>query len=97
MFAEMSAEDREWVASLGTGACASSPDSTLRAAVVEVCRIRPWRPAELASVLGLGRADKLVARHLSPMVAAGLLERTHPDSPNHPEQAYRATNEVSSQ
>lgn len=61
----------------------------LRAAIVEVCRVRAWRPIELAAVLGLGRGDKLVARHLAPMVEAGILERTYPTTPNHPDQAYR--------
>ncbi len=67
----------------------------LRASIVEVCRVRAWRPIELAAVLGLGRGDKLVARHLSPMVEAGILERTYPESPNHPEQAYRVRAEPS--
>jgi ATP-dependent DNA helicase RecG len=61
----------------------------LRASIVEICRVRAWRPGELAAVLGLGRGDKLVARHLGPMVEAGLLERTHPETPNHPDQGYR--------
>jgi ATP-dependent DNA helicase RecG len=33
---------------------------------------------------------KLVERHLKEMVEEGLLERTHPENPAHPAQAYRA-------
>ncbi|WP_438020290.1 Fic family protein [Sorangium sp. So ce315] len=52
--------------------------------------LRAWRPPELAGLLGLADAAKLVERHLSPMVNEGLLERTHPENLRHPQQAYRA-------
>jgi len=61
----------------------------LRAAVQALCAERPRTAEALGDLLGL-RADKLVERHLSPMVAAGLLERVHPD-PTHPGQAYRVS------
>ncbi|WP_208752739.1 Fic family protein [Corallococcus carmarthensis] len=51
--------------------------------------LRPWHPAELAEALHYS-PDKLTERHLKAMVEEGLLERTHPDNPAHPAQAYRA-------
>ncbi|QAT81687.1 ATP-dependent DNA helicase [Corallococcus coralloides] len=52
--------------------------------------LRPWHPTELAKKLSYS-PDKLTERHLKAMVDEGLLERTHPDNPAHPAQAYRAT------
>jgi ATP-dependent DNA helicase RecG len=62
----------------------------LRAMIVRLCAWRALRAAELAAILGV-RADKLSERHLAAMLAAGVLVRTHPDHPTHPEQGYRAT------
>lgn len=66
------------------------PKKRLRQALLRLAELKPWRPAELASLLGFTDPAKLVERHLSPMVAKGLLERTYPDNPTHPHQAYRA-------
>ena len=63
----------------------------LRPLIVRLCTIRPWKPADLAAVLGFKRPDLLVERHLKRLCEAGDLARTHPETPNHPEQAYRAT------
>ena len=46
---------------------------------------------DLINSRGDMRPDKLSERHLSPMLALGLLARVHPETPKHPEQAYRAT------
>ncbi|WP_437593441.1 ATP-binding protein [Sorangium sp. So ce1000] len=62
----------------------------LRQAILRLTELRAWKPSELAALLGLADAAKLVERHLSPMVNEGLLERTHPESLRHPDQAYRA-------
>lgn len=62
----------------------------LRPIIELLCALRPWRPAELARVLGFTDAEKLVERHLGPMVEEGILTRSHPTVPTHPEQAYRA-------
>ena len=59
--------------------------------IADLCAIRAWKPAELTLVLSVAAPDMLVHRHLSPMVAAGILERTHPEALNHPEQGYRTT------
>ncbi len=63
--------------------------SRLRQAILELTQLRPWRPIELADVLDFS-PGKLVERHLKDMVADDLLERTHPENPAHPAQAYRA-------
>lgn len=47
-------------------------------------------PAELGGWLGMDPGN-LTERHLSPMVAAGQLARRFPDTPTHPEQAYRSS------
>ena len=62
----------------------------IREAIRRLCAWKSYRPAELASILNM-RPDKLSERHLSPMLALGLLARVHPETPKHPEQAYRAT------
>lgn len=45
--------------------------------------------SQLAQVLSM-HAHNLARRHLWPMANEGTLERTHPENPQHPEQAYRA-------
>ncbi len=62
----------------------------LREVIVRISNACGWVTAtEFSRWLGF-RHGKLTERHLSPMVEAGRLERRYPDSPNHPEQAYRA-------
>lgn len=61
----------------------------LRAIIESICAMREWTtPAELGGWLGMDPGN-LTERHLSPMVAAGQLARRFPDTPTHPEQAYR--------
>ena len=61
----------------------------LRRVIVEIVTERGWStPGEVAAILGM-RAANLGARHLNPMVEAGILERRFPGSPRHPAQAYR--------
>jgi len=60
-----------------------------RALIAALCSIRAWRTDELA--LMLRRAAKyLLESYLTPMVEDGTLQRTHPQTLNHPQQAYRA-------
>jgi len=62
----------------------------LRAVIEQLCTDQ-WRPASwLGLQLGID-PSKLVERHLGPMVRLGALERRHPDTPTHADQAYRAT------
>ncbi|WP_437737296.1 ATP-binding protein [Sorangium sp. So ce1335] len=77
---------REFLGSLGP----RPRRDRLRQAILRLTELRAWKPPELAGLLGLADAAKLVERHLSPMVTEGLLERTHPENLRHPEQAYRA-------
>ncbi|WP_223640733.1 ATP-binding protein [Corallococcus sp. EGB] len=82
---KIDAQTREIVEKLGL----RPRKTTLREAIVALTSLRPWHPAELAQVLRYS-PDKLTERHLKAMVEEGLLERTHPDNPRHPAQAYRA-------
>ena len=62
----------------------------LRRVISQLCSSH-WRTsAWLAQQLNLDPGN-LAERHLGPMVKAGSLERRFPDSPNHPEQAYRTS------
>jgi ATP-dependent DNA helicase RecG len=55
--------------------------------IVEVCRLRAWRPEELA--LLLHRNSRHVRTYLRPLTRDGRLVMTNPDEPNDPQQAYR--------
>ena len=60
----------------------------LRQVIAQLCAGH-WRtPAWLADQLKM-EAGNLSDRHLAPMVRYGTLERRYPESPTHPEQAYR--------
>jgi len=59
-----------------------------RAAILSFCKGRWLTPAEVATHLQTRSVENLTRRHLSPMVAEGLLERRHEEK-NHPQQAYR--------
>lgn len=60
----------------------------LRAIILRLCEEAFRKPSELAEYLGFDK-DKLLERHLAPMVAEGKLIRRYPDNPRHPDQAYR--------
>lgn len=62
----------------------------LRIAILALLRRRMLRPAEIASILGHTNVEKLTQRHLSPIVADGIVKRTIPDTPTDPRQAYYA-------
>ena len=61
---------------------------TLRPLISDLCALRPFSAAELASLLSRTR-DHLLNEHVRPMVASGDLLPTLPDHPKHPRQAYR--------
>ena len=63
--------------------------SKLRSAILKLTALCPWSAGELGELLGVTTAN-LVQRHLKDLVETGLLERTHPDTPAHPDQRYRA-------
>ncbi|MDE3106499.1 MAG: transcriptional regulator, partial [Acidobacteriota bacterium] len=77
---------REQVVSLGRRA----PPAAMQAAIIALCRHQPWQASELAALLGR-TPDYVATQHLRPLVQAGVLAYTRPDQPNHPHQAYRAT------
>jgi ATP-dependent DNA helicase RecG len=79
-------ELQEMVAALGQRA---SPDK-VREALIRLCRHRPWQASELAGLFNRN-PDYLGTQYLRPLVNAGVLAYTRPDQPNHPHQAYRAT------
>jgi ATP-dependent DNA helicase RecG len=77
---------QQMLAALGQRA---SPDR-VRDALIQLCRHRPWQASELAGLFNRN-ADYLGTQYLRPLVSAGVLAYTRPDQPNHPHQAYRAS------
>jgi ATP-dependent DNA helicase RecG len=65
------------------------PPDEVRAVVVELCRLRPWRAEELASVLPRN-VEHIRQNYLRPLLRAQLIALTNPAEPNDPQQAYRA-------
>ncbi len=65
-----------------------APD-TMRALILDLCRLRYMRPVELAHLLDR-RSDYVTRKFLAPLVDEARLERKHPETPGHPKQAYRA-------
>jgi len=59
--------------------------------IKEICKIRPFRLVEIASLLQKG--DNYISRkYLKPMIDSGDLKFAFPEMINHPEQAYVANN-----
>lgn len=58
--------------------------------IIRLCDT-PRRLAELMSAAKMKNRGYFKARHLNPLLQAGVLRMTHPDSPNHPRQAYVLT------
>ena len=57
--------------------------------ILEICEGRFVTPSQLASLLGRHSVRALTYSFLTPLVEAGRLQRLHPDTPSHPQQAYR--------
>lgn len=76
------------VASLGQ----RPPRDQVRAVILALCRWHPLRADQLGALLKRN-AEHLRSAHLKPMQRAGLLRFRHPESPNHPLQAYQAAEE----
>jgi ATP-dependent DNA helicase RecG len=51
----------------------------------------PRAMADIMSDLGLTHRTFFRRTHLEPLVRGGVLRMTHPDQPNHPDQAYVLT------
>jgi ATP-dependent DNA helicase RecG len=67
-----------------------APLNEMQTLVRDLCAWRPLRPSELALLLNRG-TSRVISAYLKPLVDAGELERTHPETPHHPDQAYTAT------
>ena len=68
--------------------------NAMRKVIVDLCAIQWWTPRELASVLGRRDAGHLSDKHLAPLAKDGALERRYPDNLAHPQQAYRARQQM---
>ena len=58
--------------------------------IVAFCEV-PRSMAEIMGELGLTHRTFFRRNHLEPLLAGGVLRMTHPDQPNHPDQAYVLT------
>ncbi len=66
----------------------------LQALIIDMCRVRAFTPGELAALLGRKNVNHLVRKHLRPLTEAGRLTRRYPETPAHPQQAYRAATDA---
>ena len=58
--------------------------------VLALCEV-PRKQVDLMNEMGLTHRTFFRRQHLEPLIRAKLVRMTHPDEPNHPEQAYVAT------
>jgi len=58
--------------------------------IVELCEV-PRKQADLMREIGLTHRTFFRRKHLEPLIQAKLIRMTHPDEPNHPDQAYVVT------
>ncbi len=58
--------------------------------LIALCQA-PRKQADLMQETGLSHRTFFRRKRLDPLVQAGLIRATHPDEPNHPDQAYVAT------
>ena len=58
--------------------------------IVAFCEV-PRSMAEIMGEVGLTHRTFFRRSHLEPLLAGGVLRMTHPDQPNHPDQAYALT------
>ncbi|KAB7624107.1 ATP-binding protein [Alkalilimnicola sp. S0819] len=84
LLAELPEPIRRQLESLGQR---SRDTGQVEEAILALCALRPWSLRELA-VLTKRNSAYLRQRYLVPMVAQGQLQRTFPNEPNRPDQAY---------
>ncbi|MBK7497320.1 MAG: putative DNA binding domain-containing protein [Candidatus Omnitrophica bacterium] len=58
--------------------------------IIELCEI-PRKQAQLMDIIGVTHRTFFRRKHLDPLVRAKLIRMTHPEEPNHPDQAYVVT------
>jgi hypothetical protein len=66
------------------------PKDRIQDVIERLCEWRDLRSADLSKILNRNQ-NYLQSTHLSAMIASGRLIYTIPESPAHPQQAYRAT------
>ena len=59
-------------------------------AIIHYCDV-PRRLTEVMAALGFANRGHFKKHHLDPLVSAGVVAVTHPNQPNHPDQAYVLT------
>lgn len=62
----------------------------VRETILALCAQEYLNLQQLATLLGRSSAKKLQEDYLSPLARSGLLRLRFPDTPNHPQQAYRS-------
>jgi ATP-dependent DNA helicase RecG len=66
----------------------SNDPALLEAAILVICDYKPYKSTDLSAILG--RSEKYLLRSfITRLKDEGKLEYTHPEMPNHPQQAYR--------
>jgi len=69
----------------------SSDPTIIQGVILALCAWKPLKSAEIVGILG--RSEKYLLRNfITPLRESGKLEYTHPEMPNHPQQAYKTTN-----
>ena len=58
--------------------------------IIELCEF-PRKQSDLRQEIGLTNRTAFWRKHLEPLIQAKLIRLTHPDKPNHPNQAYVVT------
>ena len=58
--------------------------------IIELCEF-PRKQSDLRQEIGLTNRSSFWQKHLKPLIQAKLIRLTHPDKPNHPNQAYVVT------
>lgn len=66
-----------------------APEAQWKRTIRELCEHRAFTKEELGALTGRN-PSYVQERYVNPMLQEGLLERTHPEMPRHPQQGYRA-------
>ena len=72
------------------GSLVTPPLTDEQRELIALCEA-PRKQADLMQETGLSHRTFFRRKRLDPLVQAGMIRPTHPDEPNHPDQAYVAT------
>jgi ATP-dependent DNA helicase RecG len=65
-----------------------SDPTIMQEVILQLCAWKPLKSSEIVGILG--KSEKYLLRSfITPLREAGKLEYTHPEMPNHPQQAYK--------